>query len=107
MSTIFSIYTSILASPGFAFLLKFLLYSSPVWAVLILGSIFWHIWLTYRRTKFINSQTYVLLEIKLPKEITKSPVAMEFLFNSMYQPIGEEKLKFKWYEKEWKKKISN
>lgn len=69
-----------------------------IWLPLILAPVLWHMWIMYRRAMFFASQTYVLLEIKLPKEIFKSPLAMEFFINSLYQTLGEGN----WYEKYWK-----
>ena len=45
-----------------------------------------HIWLMYRRLKYqYNDLNPVLLEIKIPAEIYKSPRAMEIIFSALYQ----------------------
>lgn len=59
---------------------------SPVWLPFLLVSIFLQTWLRYSRTKYIADQGSILLELKLPKEITKSPAAMEIIIASLAQP---------------------
>jgi hypothetical protein len=62
---------------------------------LILGFIFWKMWVRYARAKFLAEQSYVLLEFRLPKEITKSPIAMEVFINTLSQTGGEGN----WFDK--------
>jgi hypothetical protein len=89
--------TDFISNPYTILTFKFLYYTAPVWVTFILGVLAWDMWLTYKRSEFIAKQEYVLLEVKLPKEITKSPLAMEFFFNSLHQPFGEDKLKIRWW----------
>ncbi|MBU3969090.1 hypothetical protein KJ991_02690 [Patescibacteria group bacterium] len=63
---------------------------SPVWGVLFLVIIFWNVWLTYVRADFLSKQGYKLLEIELPKEQFKSPLAMELVLNTLNQTGGEK-----------------
>jgi len=63
----------------------------------ILGYYFWKTWVKYVRLKFHLKQEYILLEFKLPKEITKSPVAMEVFMNSLSQTSGEAT----WFDRYW------
>jgi len=58
---------------------------APVYIPIILLVIFWRLWFTYIRSEFIKKQGSVLLEIKLPKETNKSPLAMEIFLTSLYQ----------------------
>jgi len=62
---------------------------SPIWLPVVLVFILWNVWLYYIRMKFLVNQEYVLLEIKLPNEIKKTPLAMELFLNALYQTIGE------------------
>jgi len=57
----------------------------PVWLPLILFSVFIQMWLRYTRAKYIFDQGSVLLELKLPKELFKSPVAMEIVISALSQ----------------------
>ncbi|MEK7069490.1 MAG: hypothetical protein AAB962_00315 [Patescibacteria group bacterium] len=45
----------------------------------------WKFWLYYIRLRNIENINWVLLEIKLPREITKSPGAMEMILNTIHQ----------------------
>ncbi len=80
---------------------KTLYYLSFVLIPVALVWIIWDLWVMYRRLLFFGKQTYILLEIKLPKEIFKSPQAMEFCIAGMYQTGGEGG----WYEKFWKGQV--
>ncbi|PIQ66732.1 MAG: hypothetical protein CO184_01780 [Candidatus Zambryskibacteria bacterium CG_4_9_14_3_um_filter_40_16] len=58
----------------------------PLWLPIVLFSLFIQTWLRYVRTKWIMEQKTILLEIKLPKEIFKSPAAMEVIISTFAQP---------------------
>ncbi|PIR69430.1 MAG: hypothetical protein COU47_03615 [Candidatus Niyogibacteria bacterium CG10_big_fil_rev_8_21_14_0_10_46_36] len=55
-----------------------------VWLPLMLVFIFWDVWIVYVRTRWMEGNSWVLLEIKPPREIAKSPRAMELVFNSLH-----------------------
>ena len=94
----FQPYIKLFSNPQILTTLKMLYYSSYVLVPVGLIIMLWEDWLTYKRTQFFAKQTYLLLEIKLPKEVFKSPKASEFFINGLYQTIGEKN----WYEKYWK-----
>lgn len=73
----------------------YLYFLMPIWVPVFLIFILWHKWLEYVRTNFDNKQNYKLLEIKLPNEIKKSPLAMELFLTSLVQTGGEGT----WYAK--------
>ena len=55
-------------------------------------------YLRTQRTKYVYNNFYekfILLEIKLPREITKSPQAMEFIIDAFYQMAGNPSLSIK------------
>jgi hypothetical protein len=58
----------------------------PLWLPLFAITIFVQNWLKYIRTKYVLEQGSMLLELKLPKEITKSPAAMEIVLEALSQP---------------------
>ncbi len=59
------------------------------------------LWLEYVRIDFIRkSYEFVLLEIKLPRVIDKTPVAMELVLQSLYQGSSGN-----WYERWWLGKV--
>ena len=65
--------------------LDFVLMFYPVWLPIALFAAFWHVWLTYIRARTIANQKFILLEIKLPKDIFKPPSAMELVFTQLWQ----------------------
>ncbi|MBI5126646.1 MAG: hypothetical protein HZA80_02710 [Candidatus Taylorbacteria bacterium] len=71
--------------------------SAPLWLPIILWKIFWPLWVDYVRAEYFLSEAYTLLEIKLPKETLKSPLAMELFLTSLHQTSGEGNL----YDKFW------
>ncbi|MES2436983.1 MAG: hypothetical protein V4519_03135 [Patescibacteria group bacterium] len=73
-------------------------YLYPLWFPPLLAWMFWEVWLRYIRYLFFANTKYVLLEIRLPKEITKSPVAMELVIQGLYQTGGESNFFAKYWE---------
>jgi len=64
---------------------KILVVVLPLMMPVVLFIAFWIIRLRYIQMRFIEKQKKCLLEIKLPKEITKSPAAMEIFFANFFQ----------------------
>jgi len=62
---------------------------APIWLPIVLAALFWRMWINYIRAKFIAEQDMVLLEIKVPRDIDKSPKAMEAVFSGIHIGIGE------------------
>lgn len=62
---------------------------SPYWGPPILAMTFWRVWLRYVRSRFIASQKYILLEIRLPQEMKKSPAAMQAVLDGLCSKSGE------------------
>ena len=62
---------------------------SPVWIPLFLFTTFWVQWMKYIRSMFWFSQEMTLLEIVLPPEVIKSPLAMELFLTSIWNSGGE------------------
>lgn len=55
---------------------------------LLLWAWAWNFWILYIRQKYVNGISWNLLEIKLPREIMKSPLAMEIALASLLQGGG-------------------
>ncbi|MEK7578923.1 MAG: hypothetical protein AAB460_00050 [Patescibacteria group bacterium] len=62
---------------------------APLWLPVILLFAFWKLWVASRRALFITGKEPVLLEIRIPKEISKSPLAMEVVMGAFWNPTGE------------------
>lgn len=56
-----------------------------LWLPLFLFPILWRNWVEYTQVKNHVENEYAVLEIKLPAEITQSPLAMETVLNVLYQ----------------------
>ena len=69
----------------------------PIWLPAIFLTMFFNAWVDYRRSKYWQGLGSVLLEIKLPREIYKSPLAMEIVLGAMHQTADESN----WYQKYW------
>jgi len=69
---------------------------APFWVTVVLGYFLFEAFVAWRRARFLLvGQTHVLLEIKLPKEAPKSPLAMELFLNALHQTVGETT----WYDR--------
>lgn len=97
----FEPYIKILSNSTVLSTLKVLYYFSFVFIPLVIIDIAWYLWVLYRRALFFAKQEYILLEIKPPKEIFKSPRAMEFCIDSLHSTLKEGN----WYEKFWKGQV--
>ena len=61
--------------PLFAF--SWLVATAPVWLPIGLAITCWHVWIWYIQSLFLSGRSPVLLEVKMPREVSKSPRAME------------------------------
>jgi hypothetical protein len=62
----------------------------------------WNLWLSYIQTVFLKSLKWTLIEIKPPRDVFKSPAAMELVLNALYAGAqGGD-----WYTKYWKGEVS-
>lgn len=83
--------------PGTKYAISLALFLSPLWLTALVVSGAWKLWLIYIRSEFVASRKYVLLEIKLPRDLVKTPLAMESLFADMHYDKGESN----WFQKYW------
>ena len=97
----FEAFFQLFGSDSFLMVFKVLYYFSFVFVPLVLITTLWDLWVQYRRALFFEKQSYILLEIKLPKDIFKSPRAMEFCLDSLHSTLKEAN----WYEKYWKGQV--
>jgi hypothetical protein len=74
---------------------EFLALSSPLWLPILLGRFAVLRWITANRLAFMAKQEYVLLEIRLPRDVRKTPLAMEAVLSSMHLSPGEST----WYKR--------
>lgn len=69
----------------FSFIASFLYHTAVIWLPPLLAGIFIKVWLNYVRTEYITNQGYFFVEIKLPREIKKTPIAMEIFLHGLWQ----------------------
>jgi len=69
--------------------LSLALFTAPVWlpSILIAGAC--EMWVVLKRSEFIAKQEYVVLEIKPPRSIEKTPLAMEAVLSGLHHGPGE------------------
>ncbi len=65
------------------------LFIAPVWLPLLLVSGALTMWYIYKRSEFIAEQKYILLEIKPPRNLVKTPLAMETFLSTIHLTGGE------------------
>ena len=60
------------------------------WIVLpvVTGAILWEFWIAYLHYEFIHNMHFVLLELKVPKNVLKTPKSMEQIFASAHAPYS-------------------
>ncbi|MEZ4211016.1 MAG: hypothetical protein R3B39_01835 [Candidatus Paceibacterota bacterium] len=78
--------------------------SARFWLPLVLVFLGWKLWVNYVREDWLSGVKWVLLEIKVPKEVFKSPAAMELaLSNALSQGGGVANN----YQKYWQGRVIN
>ncbi|OHA80702.1 MAG: hypothetical protein A2675_02970 [Candidatus Yonathbacteria bacterium RIFCSPHIGHO2_01_FULL_51_10] len=80
----------------FSFLFSTMLY----WGPFVLGYFGWKMWLYYRRAEWVSKMDWVMLEVRVPKEVNKTPLAMEVVLSSLYQ--SSRGVWWDWY---WKGRV--
>ena len=71
------------------------LFIAPLWLPFLLVGGAWSLWVILKRSEFIAKQNYILLELKPPREIIKTPLAMEAMLSGLHLAPGESN----WYKK--------
>ncbi len=70
-------------------------------ALVVIAVLAWNLWVTYINLIYLKSIPWVLVEIVPPKEVFKSPEAMELVLN-VFNGGGAGN----WYEKYWKGELA-
>ncbi len=58
----------------------------PIWVPILFLNVAFGVWLDYIRRLWIQSQGSILLELRLPRDVAKSPAAMELVLNGLWEP---------------------
>lgn len=62
---------------------------APIWMPIVFAVAAWQQWIIYRRARYIERQEYVVLEVRIPAEVRKTPTAMEAVFDALHLRPGE------------------
>ncbi len=74
---------------------QLLVFLSPIWIPIILFQSVLTRFIQANRAAFFAKQQYILLEIRIPREVTKTPLAMETFLANLHIGSGEAN----WYSK--------
>lgn len=80
----------------------FLAKTAFIWVALILAIIFVRMWMKSVQREFIDSIKWTLLEIKVPRDVHKSPAAMEIVLLALHDTGGTGH----WYKRWWKGSVT-
>ena len=80
-----------------SFALSLALFLAPLWLPFLLVGGGVKLWYILQRGEFISSQPYTLLEVKPPRNLVKTPLAMEVFLSSLHLTGGESN----WYARFW------
>ena len=83
---------------NFVLAFRYIYIFMPIWLPAIFLVLLFNAWIRYKRAKFWQKEGSVLLEIKLPREIMKSPLAMEIVLGAFHQTGSEGT----WINRIWK-----
>jgi hypothetical protein len=81
-------------------ILGFLLSLAPYWMPVFFGFLFWHLWMQYVQLQHTSAIKWVLLGIRLPKNIMKTPLSMELVLSALHQTAEGN-----WFDRIWKGKV--
>ncbi len=70
------------------------------WLPVLLAYVFWHLWMSYVQLSHLSEIKWTLLEIRLPKTILKTPLAMEIVLSALHKTTGGN-----WFEQKWQGKL--
>jgi hypothetical protein len=71
------------------FIFDWLVGTAPIWLPIALAVAAWKSWKLYVLSLFLSKQKTVVLEMKVPRDIMKSPRAMELAFTTLWTSSGE------------------
>ena len=61
----------------------------PLWVPPLLAIVTWGTWMKFRQAKWWASQETTLFELRIPRDIQKSPLAMEAVLSGLHRKSGE------------------
>jgi hypothetical protein len=89
----FSMFSNPFFLDVFSLLSKIIIYTLPI-ILIFLG---WHLWVRHRNAEWISELKWKLIEIRVPKDIFKSPRAMEVALGNALSQTGGISTRYKKY----------
>lgn len=86
-------FTYAITAENFAKFVHYAKETAPLWVPALLFAVFFDIWMHLKQREWVQKQGGVLLEVKLPREMSKSPLAMELFLNTLYNPVAGNLIK--------------
>lgn len=80
----------------FSIVVGFLADYAHLWLPFFLGGVFIKIWLMYIRTDFITKQKTFFIEVKLPRDVERTPLAMETFLHALWQKPASHYIEGYW-----------
>jgi hypothetical protein len=71
------------------FIFAWVVGTAPIWVPVLAVAGGWKAWLWYVRSRFLASKKGVLLEVKMPRELVKSPRGMDVALSHLWVQSGE------------------
>jgi hypothetical protein len=94
--------TQILSNPSVLSVMDYLWKIFVFFIPIILGMMAWRLWVHYVQRLYISSLKWSTLQVKIPKDVFKTPQAMEiFITNALYQTFGTNT----WVKKYWEGRV--
>ncbi|MFA6494520.1 MAG: hypothetical protein WCT49_05710 [Candidatus Paceibacterota bacterium] len=75
---------------------------APYWLPFVLGYVFWELWMRYVQMQYLSDIKWVLIGIRLPKNIMKTPLSMELVISALHQPSQGT-----WLDRIWKGRLKS
>lgn len=68
--------------------IKFIISLAPFWLPIVVFYFAWHYWLKYIRAAYLRTIKWTLLEVRVPRDVFKTPLAMEMVFSTAFHQTG-------------------
>lgn len=83
------------------FIFEWMVGTAPIWLPVALAIGAWHVWVWYIQALYLSKREYVVFEMKVPRDVMKSPRAMELAITSFNLSSGETTV----YHRAWKGQV--
>lgn len=71
------------------FAVEWLVGTAPLWIPIVSLTVAWYTWIWYVRSRYISHLDTMVLEVKMPRQLVRSPRAMENALSKLWTDSGE------------------